>query len=86
MWPDNAMGIIRPLLGTSKAQIIDWLESEGLAYRIDDSNLSRDYRRNQLRLDLLPQLKNYNPRFSEAVIRFQTLLQEQEDYLHWRSI
>ena len=82
MWPDNSMGIIRPLLGTSKAQIVDWLGSEGLSYRIDDSNLSRGYRRNQLRLDLLPQLKKYNPRFSEAVIRFQALLQEQEDYLH----
>ena len=25
MWPQNAMGIIRPLLGTSKDQIIGWL-------------------------------------------------------------
>ena len=81
MWPQNAMGIIRPLLGTSKDQIIGWLESEGLAYRFDKSNMSRNYRRNQLRLDLLPQLKNYNPRFGEAVTRFQALLQEQEHYM-----
>jgi tRNA(Ile)-lysidine synthase len=82
MWPGNSMGIIRPLLETSKSRIIHWLESEGLSYRLDDSNESRRYRRNQLRLDLLPQLEKYNPRFSDAVRRFQALLQEQEDYLH----
>ncbi len=82
MWPHSAAGIIRPLLGISKDQIIIWLNSEGLAYRFDKSNLSRNYRRNQLRLDLVPQLKKYNPRFGEAVTRFQTLLQEQEQYLH----
>ena len=82
MWPGNSMGIIRPLLETSKSRIIHWLESEGLSYRLDDSNLSRRYRRNQLRLDLLPQLEKYNPRFSEAVRRFQALLQEQEDSVH----
>jgi tRNA(Ile)-lysidine synthase len=81
MWPESSLGIIRPLLGTSKARIVEWLGTEGLAYRTDDSNLNRGYRRNQVRLDLLPQLKQYNPRFGEAVIRFQTLLQEQEDYL-----
>jgi tRNA(Ile)-lysidine synthase len=81
MWP-NSQGIIRPLLETSKSRIVHWLESEGLSYRLDDSNESRRYRRNQLRLDLLPQLEKYNPRFGEAVRRFQALLQEQEDYLH----
>ncbi len=81
MWPNNRQGIIRPLLGTSKAQIVGWLESEGLSHRLDKSNLSRCYRRNQLRLDLLPRLQAYNPRLGEAVTRFQTLLREQEDYL-----
>ena len=81
MWPFNPTGIIRPLLETSKAQIVGWLESEGLSYRLDTSNLSRCYRRNQLRLDLLPQMMAYNPRLGDAVARFQTLLQEQEDYL-----
>jgi tRNA(Ile)-lysidine synthase len=85
MWPYNPTGIIRPLLGTSKSQIISWLESEGLPYCLDKSNLSRNYRRNQLRLDLLPRLLAYNPRLGEAITRFQTLLQEQEDYLHQKA-
>lgn len=85
MWPANSTGIIRPLLGTSKAQIVNWLESEGLSYCLDNSNLSRKYRRNQLRLDLLPRLLAYNPRLGEAITRFQTLLQEQEDYLQQKA-
>ena len=82
MWPHSKAGIIRPFLGISKDQIISWLNSEGLAYRFDKSNLSRNYRRNQLRLELIPQFKRYNPRFGEAITRFQALLQEQEEYLH----
>ena len=82
MWPHSKAGIIRPFLGISKDQIISWLNSEGLAYRFDKSNLSRNYRRNQLRLELIPQFKKYNPRFGEAITRFQALLQEQEEYLH----
>jgi tRNA(Ile)-lysidine synthase len=81
MWPHSPAGIIRPLLGTPKAHLLAWLESAGLSYRLDDSNLSRCYRRNQLRLDLLPRLLGYNPRLGDAVARFQTLLQEQEEYL-----
>lgn len=74
-------GLIRPLLSTSKADILAWLDHEGLAYRQDASNLERRYRRNQVRLDLIPQLLAYNPRLPAAVARLQSLLQEQEDFL-----
>ncbi len=74
-------GLIRPLLGMSKAALLAWLANEGLPYRQDASNLDRRYRRNQIRLDLIPRLLAYNPRLPEAVARLQALLQEQEDYL-----
>lgn len=81
MWPRSPAGIIRPLLGTPKARLLAWLASAGLAHRLDDSNLSPCYRRNHLRLELLPRLQAYNPRLNEAVARFQALLQEQEEFL-----
>jgi tRNA(Ile)-lysidine synthase len=74
-------GLIRPLLATSKAALLAWLASQGLSYRQDASNLDRRYRRNQIRLDLIPRLLDYNPRLAAAVARLQGLLQEQEDYL-----
>lgn len=74
-------GLIRPLLSSSKADILAWLAAEGLRYRQDVSNLDRRYRRNRIRLDLMPQLLEYNPHLAAGVSRLQTLLQEQEDYL-----
>lgn len=89
MWPHSPEGIIRPLLRTAKSHILAWLEAECLSYRLDKSNLSRRYRRNRLRLDVLPHLLAFNPRLADAVWRFQTLLQEQEDFLRqetWKTL
>ncbi len=77
----QARGLIRPLLETSKADILAWLQAEGLTYQEDSSNLDRRYRRNLLRLDLVPLLLAVNPRLPEATRRLQTWLAEQEDYL-----
>ncbi len=81
MPPATATGIIRPLLGLTKAEVLAWLEGEGLDWCRDSSNLSRRYRRNRLRLDLLPELaRHYNPRLTEAVARTQELLREEDDF------
>jgi tRNA(Ile)-lysidine synthase len=81
MLPATPGGLVRPLLAVGKEVILDWLRRENLPYRQDPSNLKRDYLRNRVRLDLLPQLQHYNPRFQEAVWRAQALLQEQEGLL-----
>jgi len=82
MWPATAAGLVRPLLSVGKAPLLAWLESRDLPYRRDESNLSRAYRRNRIRLDLLPELMRlYNPRLREAVWRTQALLQEEERLL-----
>jgi tRNA(Ile)-lysidine synthase len=81
MRPATPEGLVRPLLAVGKEVILTWLLQENLPYRQDPSNLKRDYLRNRVRLDLLPQLKHYNPRVEEAVWRAQALLQEEERLL-----
>jgi tRNA(Ile)-lysidine synthase len=82
MWPATPEGLVRPLLSVGKAVLLAWLEQEGLLYRIDTSNLSRAYRRNRVRLDLLPYLtRSYNPRLAQTIWRTQSLLQEDERFL-----
>lgn len=81
MRPTTPEGLVRPLLAVSKEVIMAWLQQENLPYRQDPSNLKKDYLRNRVRLDLLPQLREYNPRLAEAVWRNQVLLQEQEGLL-----
>ncbi len=82
MWPATPEGLVRPLLSVGKAPLLAWLEQQAIPYRRDSSNLSRAYRRNRVRLDLLPELlRLYNPRLKEAIWRTQALLQEDERLL-----
>ena len=54
--------LIRPLLSITRKEIEAFLESEGLQAYTDSSNLETTYKRNQLRLKLIPHLeKHYNP-------------------------
>ena len=54
--------VIRPLLDKSKSEILDYLQSIGQDYVTDSTNLLRDAKRNQIRLDVIPLLKEINPR------------------------
>jgi len=62
--------IIRPLLNTSKEEILEYLKSAEFKYRIDRSNLSNDYKRNFLRNKIIPILKReFNPKLEDALFR-----------------
>jgi tRNA(Ile)-lysidine synthase len=63
--------IVRPLLGCSRADIIEFLQSHALDWRDDPSNRSGRYTRNRIRHELLPLLEaSYNPRVRQALLRF----------------
>lgn len=57
MLPD-ANDIIRPLLTTTRAEILEYLEAIGQDYIVDSSNLCSDYRRNYIRNELLPAIES----------------------------
>lgn len=62
--------IIRPLLSVSKEEILEYLKENGIAFRVDKSNLSNDYRRNYLRNKIIPLLKKeFNPKLEDALFR-----------------
>lgn len=64
--PDN-MHLIRPLLGTSRADIEAYCERHDLSPRFDRSNLDTTFFRNQLRHEVLPYLAKINPGISERL-------------------
>ncbi|MDD2234339.1 MAG: tRNA lysidine(34) synthetase TilS [Desulfitobacteriaceae bacterium] len=75
-------GIIRPLLGITKEEILDYCRQEGLMFALDSSNEEPLYDRNRIRLELIPELeKSYNPRIIEALGRTGKLLRWDEDFL-----
>lgn len=74
---------IRPLLSFSRQQIRDFLAGQGLDFIEDASNADVTYTRNRIRHQLLPLLRDFNPRIEEHLTRFSCRLALEEDY--WES-
>jgi len=60
-------GIRRPLLCVTRDEVRGFLQKEGIAFREDESNIDKRFTRNRIRLDVLPLLKNINPRVEFAL-------------------
>lgn len=73
--------LIRPLLRINKEALVGYCEAEGIPYRIDSSNDKRRYTRNRLRLDVLPLLREFNPRLEETLGRLAEVMQAENAYL-----
>lgn len=55
----DALTVIRPLLETSKSEILAYLTEKGLGYRIDRSNQDSKFLRNWIRLELMPKIHEH---------------------------
>ena len=53
--------IIRPLLCVGRDEITEYLEWRGEKYVTDSTNLTSDYTRNKIRLEIIPKLAEINP-------------------------
>ena len=80
MWPKRGI-YIRPLLCVTKAEIVDWLKSNTIAYLTDPTNISLDYLRNRIRTQLLPTIKEIDPRFEVNFSKTIGRLQQTELFL-----
>lgn len=60
--------IIRPLLGTSRKEIMEYLKQNHLAYRIDKTNKESVFTRNKVRNQLIPYIeKRFNPNIKKTI-------------------
>jgi len=73
--------IARPLLKTTRDEILSYLKQEGLSYRQDSSNLTGLYRRNQVRRDLLPVMEDITPGIVRLLERQADVLRADDAYL-----
>ena len=62
MRPQNGY-IVRPLLDCKRSDIEQYLQAHQISYVTDSSNLTTDYTRNKIRLQLIPLLNSINPSF-----------------------
>jgi tRNA(Ile)-lysidine synthase len=81
MFP-RAGRVIRPLLETTRAQVLRYLTSHGLDYREDASNRDLTFARNRIRHVVLPQLvSQIGPHLPKVLARDATLAREDEAWL-----
>lgn len=73
--------IYRPLLDVTGAAVRDYCAAHGLDYREDSSNRSLDYTRNRLRQQVMPVLRQINPKADTALARLARDCREDEDCL-----
>ncbi len=80
--PVKANRIIRPLIHVRRAQIEDYLRSEGISCMRDASNEDRRFLRNRIRLDLLPLLASaYNPQIGQHLNRLADVVRTEESWI-----
>ena len=65
----RTLRLFRPLLSVPKSQTLAYCAENGLEPRFDESNLSPQFTRNRVRLDLIPSLEEFNPSIKLALAR-----------------
>ena len=70
--------IIRPLLCVRRDEITEYLRMIGENYVTDSSNLSSDYTRNKIRLEIMPLMRRINPSIVETLAENGTRFAEAE--------
>ncbi len=60
---------VRPLLSFEKRDLIQFLQENNQDYRIDESNSDTRYKRNFIRANIIPLMKNMNPGLSSTIYK-----------------
>lgn len=75
--PKNG-NIVRPLLCLERNEITAYLQSIGEEYVTDSSNLTSDYTRNKIRLEILPLIREINPSITQTLAETAERIAEAE--------
>ena len=79
--PLEELQLIRPMLHSKKEEIDRYAREAAVPWREDSSNPSPDYRRNRLRLELLPLLQSYGQHCKSHLADLAEMRREQIRYL-----
>lgn len=91
---DSSRGLVRPLLLTPKAALVQFLREIKISWCEDASNGDTNFARNRIRQDVLPLFLQDNPNFLESVQRLWRQAWLDRDYwedrlarikVHWHS-
>lgn len=74
--------LIRPLIKTSKKEVLIFLKKKNLSYRKDATNFDEAYLRNSIRRRLIPFIeKKYNPKIKKSLCEISDIAREDDAYI-----
>ncbi len=73
--------IIRPLIDVAKADIVSALDSVGVPFVVDSTNLTTDYNRNFIRHEILPKLLHLTKKPEAMAARMSKNLRVDDDFI-----
>jgi len=83
-WPfpgHDGLVLLRPLLHLSRRETLAYCAAAQIEPIDDESNVSPRYRRNRVRHEVLPLLRQLNPRIDDALVRLSDAAAEDAAYL-----
>ena len=83
--PPRRGEIVRPLLTVSRADIAAYAAEHGVPYGEDSTNSDERYARNRIRRQVVPVLRQLNPRLTESAAETMGYLRSDNDYLNARA-
>lgn len=73
--------LLRPLLETTKDEILLYLKAKKLKYRVDKTNKDITFKRNRIRAKIIPELKKIQPNINNLFIRTRSQLAELDEFM-----
>ncbi len=73
--------LLRPLLSTTKSDILEYARENEVEYREDSSNADITYDRNRIRHDIIPVLESLNPSVHNTFAELASYMQSLGDFL-----
>ena len=78
---NNRVKLYRPMLSVRRSEVLGYCSENGLSPRLDESNLSSEFTRNRVRMDLIPKLEEYNPSARDALARLARSVSMDADFI-----
>lgn len=72
---------IRPLIETTRREILEYLEHKGAAFVTDPTNMDDKYLRNRIRHRLMPVLNELNPNIVETLLWNSEVMRDEDRYM-----
>lgn len=74
---------IRPIIEITREEIMEYLNFNNIEPRLDESNLENEYRRNRIRNELIPYIKeNYNSNIVNALNKMSDIISQDDEYIN----